>query len=99
MIGRGDADGVDIFILEKLAKIAVRFDWLVPVFELAGLPIEHFLIDITQGNDAHPRNASIRFDVRLAPAVKTNDRDPDVPIGARNLAPASRSERESAGAP
>jgi hypothetical protein len=56
MIGQGEHDGVDGFIVKDAAQVCMCCDLFTAIFERLGLPFEERLVDIAQGNDFCPRH-------------------------------------------
>src|SRR6266436_1415867 len=87
MIGRGDGDGVNVFVLKELANIDVRFWlWQTPLLDLAETLVRHVLIHIAQSGKLCSRDPRKPEDVIISAAAYSADGHPDAIICAEDLA-------------
>jgi hypothetical protein len=85
VIGDGQDDRVDVFVVQQPAIIEARRDGLVPLLELPGFEVEELRIAVAQRHDADTRQFSERLDVLLALLAKAHDGDADGIVGAVDL--------------
>ena len=87
MVGRGDGDGVDRFVLQQLAQIgvgggrlaALRFD------ESAGLA-EDGVVDVAEGHQIHFRQRGEGLHMALAAAAQPDGGDANCVVGTGHRA-------------
>src|SRR3977135_2989017 len=95
MIGCGDGDGVNIFVLEELADIDVGFGvWQALLLELAEALVQHVFIHIAQSGKLCSRDTRKPVDVIVAATAHSANCHSDAIIGAKD--PASQRKRSSA---
>src|SRR5216684_4204995 len=67
MIGRGDGDGVNIFVLEELANIDVGFWlWQSHLLDVPDTMVQHAFIHIAESGNLCPRDTRKAADVIVA---------------------------------
>src|SRR4030088_2000578 len=87
MIGCGDGDGVNIFVLEELANIDVGFGlWQALLFDLAEALVQHVFIHIAQSGKLCSRDTRKPVDVIVAATAHSANCHSDAIIGAEDLA-------------
>ena len=88
VIGRGDGDGIDLLVLQRLADVSV-FLWCLALGSLDGFgaPLEHVGIDVAQGDIFrlifHAQDVP---DMGAALAIESDGTHPDAAVGAEHLA-------------
>src|ERR1700738_2043765 len=86
MVGRGDGDGVNIFVLEELANIDVGFGlWQALLFDLAEALVQHVFIHIAESGKLCSRDTRKPVDVIVAAAAHSANCHSDAIIGAEYL--------------
>src|ERR1700680_2184685 len=83
MIGRGDGDGVDIFVLEQLADVDVGFGpGQAALLDFAEAKVRNAFIDVAEGGDFGPWDTREAADVIVAAAAHSANGHPDTIICA-----------------
>ena len=73
MVRRGDRNGVDLLIREKLTQVGVGLQFtIVAIFELLVGILQDPIVDVANRDHFHVIQLFEPRDVRLAPAVATN---------------------------
>ena len=94
VIGRGDGDGVDIFIGEELAHVVVALGLLAgQLFDRGLAGFERGLVDVAQGHDARVGQSGVALDMIVAATADADDTDVDLVIGAEHAAQGKRGAR------
>ena len=87
VVGRGDGDGVDILVGEKLAHVVVALGLLAGQLLDRGLAgFERGLVDVAERHDARVGQRGIALDVIVAATTDADDTDVDLVIGAEHAA-------------
>src|SRR5690349_24518212 len=85
MIRRRDGNGVDILAFEQLSDVAVGIDLRAFFLQLLHFAIEHQLVDVAQGGEAHALAPAETGNVITAAASKTDHRNSNLVAGANVL--------------
>jgi hypothetical protein len=75
-----DYNGIDVFIIEKLAIIHVCGDFLISIPEVSGLKVQELCVNITECDYANARHFTEDIEVLLAFFAKTYDSNSNVII-------------------
>ena len=87
VIGRGDGDGVDIFVFEQLANVDVGFRLgQAHLFDFADALAGDVFVDVADGDDFCSRDMRKAVDVIVAAAAHSADGYADTFVGAENFA-------------
>ena len=79
VVGRGDRNGIDLRIVEQIAKVAIRSDGLVAFLELFDLVAQVIGVAVAEGRDAYAGDISEIPDIAPAFAADFDERaDPDL---------------------
>src|SRR5579871_6962598 len=82
VIGRGDGDGVNIFVLEQLADVAIRFWPGEPhLLGVAETLVEHAFVDVTHRSDFSPGNVREALEMIIAAAAESANGQPHPVVG------------------
>ena len=89
VVGRGDADGVEVGQFEQLADIGETFDLFVPFAELLDFGVQDLFVHIAKRDDAdiflcQPAQFG---DVVFAASAEADNGDADIVIGAGHARP------------
>ena len=96
MIRRGDGDGVDVFVFEKLADVGVGLRLgTAEFFDVGEALVEDVFVDVAERGDFDVGNFVEAVDVIDAAAARAADGDADAIVGAED---GVRLERERGGA-
>ena len=72
MIGRGDGDGVNVFVFEQFANIDVGFWlWQTQLFRVPDALVQHALINIAQSGNLRSRDMGKAMQVVVAAASQS----------------------------
>src|ERR1700730_753282 len=94
MIGRGDGDGVDIFVLEELANIDIGFGlWQALLLDVAEALVQHAFIHIAQSANLCSRHAGETLNMVVATTAYSANCDADTIVCAEYLAAQCNSGR------
>ena len=90
MIGRGDGNGVDLFVLEQLAHIDVGF-WpgQAHLFDFADALARNVFVDIAERGELGLRDVREAADMIVAAAAHSADGHADAIVRAENLPPSA----------
>jgi hypothetical protein len=87
MIGRGDGDGVNIFVFEELANVDEGFrPGHAELLHIAEALVQYAFIDVAQSCKLCSREAGKAADVIIAATAHSANRNADTVIRAENLA-------------
>src|ERR1700730_11280300 len=87
MIGSGDGDGVNVFVVEKLANIDVGLrPWQAELLDLIEALLRDVFVDIAESGQLGLRDARKTMDVIVAAPAHPADGHADAIICAENLA-------------
>jgi hypothetical protein len=87
MIGRGDGDGVDIFVLKQLANIDVGFWlWQTQFLDVPEALVQNVFIHIAQGGNLCSWDARKTVKMIIAAASHSANCHPDTIVRAEDLA-------------
>ena len=87
MIGRGDGDRVNIFVLEELAHVHVGFRLRqAQVLHVAEAQVQNALIHIAEGGNFRSRNMREALEVIIAATAQSANGDAHAIIRAKNFA-------------
>jgi hypothetical protein len=76
VVGGGDGDRVDIFVLEKLAEVGVEFGLLLAGFLVTGRPfVQNGFVDIAHRDDVDIVQVAIAADVIFTASAKAHAGD------------------------
>src|SRR5229473_8709308 len=85
MIGRGDGDGVNIFVLKQLTNVDVGFWlWQSQLFDVPEALVQHALIHIAQSGNLCSWDTGKPMDVIFAATSHSANRHTDTIICARD---------------
>jgi hypothetical protein len=87
MIGSGDGDNIDVFIIEHFPEVLVACDESFLILKFAHASCEHVVVHIAERDDAHALLGHELADVRATAALEADDRDAKVGVGAFGLTP------------
>ena len=82
VIWRGDGNGINILILEKLPNIAVGLNLDAVFLQARCALVQNLLVDVAQGNEPYSRHFLVSANVIAAATVKAHYPDTDIPIRA-----------------
>jgi hypothetical protein len=87
VVRRGDADGVNVLVLEKFSDVHVAVDLRGLGAELVHVRAEDFLVHVAHGGESHTFVLHLRvaLDVRLPAAIDAYNGDVDRLAGAFGL--------------
>ena len=85
MIGRGNGDGVNFFVLEELANINIGFWlWQTHLLDVIEALVQYVFIDIAQSGELRSGNTRKAADVIVTTATHSANCDSDAIVGADN---------------
>ena len=99
VVGRGDGDGVDVFVFQKIANVGVGGDFgRIVFFQLVDSAADDVVVNVAKSGDADAGNAAEAVDVRASASVDANNSDSDVFVGAENFGVRMSQRQAEAGA-
>jgi hypothetical protein len=85
MMGRGDGNGINRFVIEELANILICFGLTTQLLHSGETLAHYVVIDVTKRCDFYIRKHPIGLNVIFTPAAQTNDGDTHPTVGTQNL--------------
>ena len=87
VIGRGDGNGVNIFVLKQPSNVAVRFGPCQPhLFRVTETLVQYAFVDIAHASDFGPRNVGEALEMIVAAAPESTNCQPHPVIGPKYCA-------------
>jgi hypothetical protein len=86
---------VDILILKELTNVGIGFNGFTSSTKFLRFALEHISIRITERDDSHARQLAKSFNMVLASAIESSDRNANVIVCANHARPGSGREAES----